>query len=269
MHIRSLSLVLLMVLAACSGGDPAPDAGLDGGTAATLDAGDAGGTIVQPGADAGSADVFHRLSIATTPVYSTNITTGTEKPVSGNIMITRGSKDVTDAVVKLNGVQIPWWTAGLYDVDEAQVPALGPGATVTIEATTTDPPETRTLTFTCPPALDIAAPAANSLVTPNQEVDVTWSPGIPFDAMRAAGGPILGNYACFTKDSGNEVSAMGHGAEFISLTVGQTSQKVGLGDCKRYLLELQYPGKMVTSNEGGGFDMGYCSVRHRVWLRGP
>jgi hypothetical protein len=258
---RWVILVAALAVPACSSNQEGPDAGLDASA------------VVLPGADAsasdaGSADVSSRLAVSATPIFVTDIPTS-EKAVSGQVMVTRGSTDVQDALVTVNGVTIPHWTASLYDVDAVDVPGIGPGSTITIQATTTDPPETRTLTFTCPPAIEFTAPAANALIAASQILAVTWAPGIRYDAMRIAGGPILGFFACYTQATGSEVSSMGHGAEFLDLEVGQTSHDLAVNEgCKRYLLEIQYPGETVMVMERGAADMGYCSVRHRIWLRG-
>jgi hypothetical protein len=89
--------------------------------------------------------------------------------------------------------------------------------------------------------------------------------------MRIAGGALLGNYACYTQATGNEVTALGHGADFITLSAGQTSQSMDLDECKRYLLEVQYPGERVFDQDEDdpyAFGIGYCTVRHRIWLYG-
>jgi hypothetical protein len=262
MPSRNLAALLTLALAACAGGTGQVDAAL-------ADAGD-GGTVIIPTSDAGGADVFYRLSISATPIYVNDVPTSSEKPVSGNILVQRNYQNVTDAVVTLNGTNVPYSSGGLYDVGGAGVTGLGPGSQLTIVATTSNPSDSHTLTLTCPTAIDFSSPAANSVTGDGQKLAVAWSPGIPYTAMRIVGGPLLGMFACFTKDSGDEVSYEGHGADFLDLTVGQTTQDFTVkGDCRRYLLELQYPGKTIQVLDSGGSDFGYCTVQHRIWLKGP
>ena len=78
---------------------------------------------------------------------------------------------------------------------------------------------------------------------------------------------MVGFFACYTKDTGNEASQAGHGAWFESLTAGQTSQEITAPDgCKRYLLELQYPGETVQKLESDYSLVGVCTLQHRIWL---
>lgn len=218
----------------------------------------------------GTYDYTPPLEIGATPIFVTDKPTENEKPVSGNIMITRSQEGVTDAIVKLNGILIPHKAEGLYDVSAVNVPLISPGAMVTIEATTVDPPDCRTLTFYCPPSLQFTSPDPGALVSSGQNLNVSWSPVIPYDhAMRMSGGAMLGVFACYTKPEGNEVSSMGHGSDFITLKAGQTNQSVVLDECRRYLLELQYPGERVlVIEDDGAVQFGYCTQRRRMWLQG-
>lgn len=210
------------------------------------------------------------LEIGATPIFVTDKPSANEKPVSGNILITRSSEGVTDAIVKLNGVLIPHSGDGLYDVAAVDVPSIAPGSPVIIEATTVDPPDSRELIFYCPPAVQFTSPNPGTLVSNGQNLNVTWSPAIPYDhAMRMSGGAMLGVFACYTKPEGNEVSSMGHGSDFITLKAGQTNQSITLEACRRYLLELQYPGERVLIiEEDGAVQFGYCTQRRRMWLMG-
>jgi hypothetical protein len=217
----------------------------------------------------GTFEYKDRYSIGATPIFVTDIPTALDQPVSGHILVTRNEEEVTDAHVTINGVDVPHWSGGLYDVGASGLADLGPGSNITIEVTPKDAAEPLTLSFSCPPPIEFSSPPENSLVNPDQDLSVSWSPGIPYDALRIAGGPILGIFACYTQATGSEVSAAGHGADFISLEVGQTSQSLPVDHCRRYLLELQYPGEQVTKDEDGDFLFGYCTVRNRMWLQGP
>lgn len=210
------------------------------------------------------------LTIGAMPIFVTDIPILSEKPVSGMITITRASEGVTDATVTLNGITIPHWSEGLYDVEAADVPAIAPGSAVTITASTTDPEDSRSITFYCPPSLQFTAPDPGTIVTSSQPLNVSWSPAIPYDhAMRIAGGAIVGIYACYTKQEGNEMSGLGHGADFITLTAGQTSQSFDVDACRRYMLELQYPGdRVIKIEDDGAIHIGYVSQRRRMLLQG-
>lgn len=218
----------------------------------------------------GTYELTPPLEIGATPIFVTDKPTSNEKPVSGNILITRSSEGVTDAIVKLNGVLIPHSGEGLYDVSAVDVPSIAPGSPVIIEATTADPEDSRELIFYCPPAVQFTSPDPGALVSSGQNLNVSWSPAIPYDhAMRMSGGAMLGVFACYTKPDGNEVSSMGHGSEFITLKAGQANQSVTLDACRRYLLELQYPGeRVITIEEDGAVQFGYCTQRRRMWLTG-
>ncbi len=220
--------------------------------------------------NAGSYQYSAPLSIGLTPLFVNDLPTSGEKHVSGTISVSKGSEGVTDATVTLNGTPIPHWTEGLYDVEAADIQGLGPDSTVTVVVTTADPQETKTLHVTCPPALEFVTPAENSLIGPNDSLTVNWAPGIPYDhAMRIAGGAMIGQFACYTQAEGSEVTSLGHGDWFVSLTAGQTSQAIEVDDCRRYLIELQYPGEEVQIMEDDGtFLYGYCTIRNRMWLQG-
>lgn len=218
----------------------------------------------------GTYEYVPPLVIGAMPIFVTDQPHGSEKPVSGNIMVTRGSEGVTDATVTLNGTIIPHWTDGLYDVEAADVPMIAPGSTVTIVATTADPQDSRTISFVCPPDIQFTSPTPTAIISGSQKLNVSWSPAIPYDhAMRIAGGAMVGIYACYIKQTGNEVSKLGHGAEFITLNAGQTNQSIDVGDCRRYLLELQYPGdRVIKIEDDGAIHIGYCTQRRRMMLQG-
>jgi hypothetical protein len=233
---------------------------------------EARGWKVRPAETRGNLGTYEfrdQFIISATPIFVTDIPTSIEKQVSGNIAVQRNDEEVVDARVTVNGKEVPHWASGLYDVGEAGLSGLGPGSSITIEVTPKDSETPFVLNIDCPPPIEFSSPQDGATIDPDQELSVSWSPGIPYDAMRIAGGPILGIFACYTRDTGGEVSALGHGEEFVSLEVGQTSQSISVDSCRRYLLELQYPGEQVTQTEDGNYLTGYCSVRHRIWLWGP
>lgn len=222
---------------------------------------------VDGGTDAGQANAPLEVSIL--PLTVTELPSSGEQAVDGLILVSRGSSDVADAVVTLNGTAIPYMSSGAYDVGAANLAAIAPGTTITVVATTANPPASQTLTFVCPPAITFTNPAGGATLTQGTTVNVTWTPGIPHDGFRIAGGPILGFFACYTKATGTTVTRAGHGSWFLDLEVGQTSQALEVTDqCARHLLEIQYPGELTTVTNGTSYNMGQCSYRHRVMLLG-
>jgi hypothetical protein len=254
-----LVLAVPFMMAACSSDDSQNPSAVE----APLDSEAVKSAVAVADPD-GSITRMTSFSISAMPVSVIDTPTSGEAPVSGNIMVSRAGVLVKDAVVKVNGAEVPS-IGSFYDVAESGLSGLGPGSTITIEVTTTDPPETRSFTFDCPSAITIESPAPDSIIAPNQNLQVTWHPGISYDAPRMAGGPLLGNFMC---SSGSVVSGKGRGANFITLAVGQTSQAFPVDRCGEYLLELQYPGAIVKVPAGDSFDIGYCSIRHRVRVYG-
>lgn len=232
--------------------------------------------VIKSGADLnkgniGAYETGRPLMIGVIPIYVTDITVAGEAAVSGSIVVARGGDSVVDATVTLNGTTIPNKGGGIYEVDSVGITGLGPDSTITIMVTTSDGKVSKTLEFACPPAIEFNSPTAGSTITAAGALGVQWAPGIPFDhASAAAGGAAVGNFACFSKMTGDEVNQMGHGNWFVQLEQDQTAADVEMGECARYLLELRYPGEQVVIMEDDGTKMmGYCTLQHRIWLYGP
>ncbi len=109
-------------------------------------------------------------------------------------------------------------------------PAWVPTRTVSMVGAGSNPPVTHSLSFDCPSAIGFTSPGENALLTPEQDLTVSWSPAIQHDAGRIFGGPMVGFYGCYIHATGYEASHLGRGDNFISLEPGQTSQVLAVPD---------------------------------------
>ncbi|MBI5544381.1 MAG: hypothetical protein HY901_10855, partial [Deltaproteobacteria bacterium] len=208
------------------------------------------------------------LEVLTEGLYVTDVPVLSEKPIEGDILVHLEDKPRDDAVVKINGTVIPHAAPvagiarpGMYDVGAAGLTGIGAKTKVTLEARVGG--KTSTVSFTCPPEVAITSPAANSGARQGDNLAVTWTGTLE---AKTQFGPVVGVYACFTEATGNTVTALGHGSDFIHLVPGDTSATVPVKSvCARYLLELRAVGAQEFSAGSGGV----CYLQRRIWLKGP
>ncbi|MGC4114621.1 MAG: hypothetical protein QM765_08425 [Myxococcales bacterium] len=264
MMLRQVLVVVLMCasLAAvgCGGGDPKVG-GCDAG-----DGGLCGSPNPNGSADAGSTDVGPTLrvvvpfGIALKPEHRLS----TEKPVEGTLVVEVDNKDVTDAVVKVNGTLVPYSTADLFSPGyalEGTDLALAPGQKAVIDVTVANPAKSLSFTIECPPDFSITSPADGSAVQ-GAPLKVTWSPGVAIKSITGlVPAPVAGQYAC--KDKNGTFSRAGTGDWFKKLEKDQT--EVTLDDvddnCDLSLIEVRTSGNYVYDDAGSS---GICFLHHRV-----
>lgn len=251
---RCVIVACALLLGACEGSSEETDGGI------ILLNGDAG----LGGEDAGTQSQTGALAVSAAlgVVLTDLLALGEEKAVAGEIMVTRGSTGIEDAIVTFNGTTIPHWTGGLYSLEDVELAPVAPGSTLVIVARTTDPEETTTLTVECPGPVTITSPAAHTVVSDGQTIGVQWSGALTAEGRNA---PYLGVRGCFIDDT--QVTRWS--LDGLELELGQSSAQIAIDeDCAHHLLELRYVGEEVRDFHDGALNMGSCYVQHRIWLEG-
>ena len=276
--IFASALATLTLLPCCGGGNKSPEDGGDGGgqcgaacghadAGVPNDAGDAGAWCSTCGpADGRAGDSLPNLVIVTpfgvSLIHEHLI--DVETPVEGTISVMRGGADVTDAVVTLNGTVLPYSNEAFPGYDTSAVDDLAPGDEMTIEATTSDPPQFASVSVTCPALFEITSPADGSAVV-GAPLTVTWSPPVAVKpTFTFVPAPVAGQYTCETSDG--TFSRLGTGDGFVPLDVGQSSVTLTDvdGNCDLSIIEVRTSSELGTDGSGGS---ALCYLHRRVQLK--
>jgi hypothetical protein len=183
-----------------------------------------------------------------------------ETAVSGLVAVsttsaTGGDVPVQGATVRINGVVLPEQTPGLYDARDL---AIAPGDTLSLLAV--KDPDSASVTFKCPDAVSLDAPADNAQVTAGQALQASWTGRIAYSAG-------LFQPQLFLRAWDPTSDAVGAAYDPVQLSPTQTSASVTVpSDGKPgYILELKVPGEYADQSSTGG--SGLCIIHRRVHLK--
>ena len=181
--------------------------------------------------------------------------------VGGLVTVTRhlGSGPeqlVSDATVTLEGVALAPAGPGQYDTDSANVRAVvNPGATLHLLAV--KGLDSASVTFRCPDAVAITAPAEKSPVAHGQSLSVAWTGRVGYNA-----GVFIPQLLLRGWDASNDEVTSGY--DPLNLSAAQTSASVGVpNDAQQgYVVELSVPGEQATQASTHG--QALCILHQRV-----
>lgn len=183
-----------------------------------------------------------------------------ETAVTGLVRLTRttagGSEDaITGASVKINGAALKEALPGHYD---AAGLAIAPGDTLSLLAISGN--DSASVTFKCPAAVSIDAPADNAQVTGGQAVQARWTGRIGYNAG-------LFQPQLFFRSWDPASNGVGNAYDTVALQPAQASAGMTVpSDSKPgYVLELKVPGDYADQSSTGG--VGICILHRRVHLK--
>ncbi|HEY3448650.1 MAG TPA: hypothetical protein VGK67_19995 [Myxococcales bacterium] len=250
-----LVLALLATTACSEPGSPA-DAGGEAADASVqrVDAG--------PSADAG----IQALSINATSVRLAQHPTNGDSVANGAIGVVRDGAFVSTATVTVNGAAVPLHSTilgGFYDLSQATVPNLTPGAGSPVEIVAVDGSDRAELVLACPGAMTFTSPVEGAALSVG-DFTATWTGKLdynsgatqsqisvfPYDAAAATTGQFVDETNTFRYLDGAATSAQLHNPG---------------GSLPGYLLEMQVDGVAVQGPGGSG----KCRTQFRIALSKP
>ncbi|MFN7131049.1 MAG: hypothetical protein ACK4N5_03135 [Myxococcales bacterium] len=253
MKIARIVVPALLALAVACGASENNNTNPDGGAGGGGDGGGGGG-------GGGGDGLTLNASLG---IYETNLPAkGEESGLAGTILIKEGDEDVKDAVVKVNGVEIPVDSVyGWHDTGLATSKAdVGPGKTVTITATRGT--KSASISFTCPSEVTLNAPTA--AVAQGETINVSATGKLNYDNIVANSHVQVRGWTKADKLLGLPQNPQGPSNKKLDATTTSATLEIPelRGTEDAWVVELAVPGDYKYTDNTSG----YCGLYRRALL---